>query len=433
MVEYLMFISGGICTTLMIFSFINKSLSKTRKYSLFFISAFTMLLLVSDWLFQKYNGNIREVYYFIGRISKFSVYFQFLLIIFCFNQYLKDLFTNEGKTKDIPLLVKYVDYIIIIGILTLAISQFTGLYYTYDNNTYKRADGFIIAYVFPIMSLMFQMCAILTFKDKIRKQLVIPIFLFTAMPLIAAIAQFYLHQVSLTSITIVSMVILLYCFSIMDTNRMLEDAHEQEVKFLLEKQESIRQMTIQTALTLVEAIDAKDPYTRGHSKRVADYSVMLAKKIGKSKEEIQQIYFIALLHDVGKIGVPDTIINKKGRLTDEEEEIMKEHPLIGEDILSRITTSPELKIGAAYHHERFDGNGYPYKLKGEEIPEIARLIAVADTYDAMASRRSYRDILPQDVVRAEIEKGINTQFDPVYAKLMLEIIDADTDYHLKQQ
>jgi hypothetical protein len=161
--EYLVFVSGGICITLMLFSFINKSLSNRRKYSLFFISAFTLLLLASDWLFKIYNGDSRSLQSFIGRIAKFSVYFQFLLIIFSFNQYLKDLFTNEGKSKQVPQLVKYVDIIIIVGIITLGISQFTGLYYTYENNVYHRADGFIIAYTFPIISLTLQVSAILAF------------------------------------------------------------------------------------------------------------------------------------------------------------------------------------------------------------------------------------------------------------------------------
>ena len=431
--EYLVFVSGGICITLMLFSFINKSLSNRRKYSLFFISAFTLLLLASDWLFKIYNGDSRSLQGFIGRIAKFSVYFQFLLIIFSFNQYLKDLFTNEGKSKQVPQLVKYVDIIIIVGIITLGISQFTGLYYTYENNVYHRADGFIIAYTFPIISLTLQVSAILAFKDKIRKRLVFPLMLFTEMPIFAAFAQFFLHQISLTSITIVAMVILLYCFNITDTNKMLEDAHNKEITFLKEKEETSKRMTIQTALALVEAIDAKDPYTNGHSKRVADYSCMLATKAGKTADEIDKIYFIALLHDVGKIGVPDWIINKTSRLTAEEEETMAKHPLIGEEILSKIYESPELKIGAAYHHERIDGKGYPYGLKGDEIPEIAKLIAVADSYDAMASKRSYRDVLPQHVVREEIVKGKGTQFSPFWADLMIDLIDADTDYEMRQK
>ena len=424
--EYLVFVSGGICITLMLFSFINKSLSNRRKYSLFFISAFTLLLLASDWLFKIYNGDSRSLQGFIGRIAKFSVYFQFLLIIFSFNQYLKDLFTNEGKSKQVPQLVKYVDIIIIVGIITLGISQFTGLYYTYENNVYHRADGFIIAYTFPIISLTLQVSAILAFKDKIRKRLVFPLMLFTEMPIFAAFIQFFMHQVSLTSITIVAMVILLYCFNITDTNNMLDDLHKKEI-------ETSKRITTQTATALAEAIDAKDQYTNGHSKRVADYSVMLAKKAGKAKEEIENIYFIALLHDVGKIGVPDWIINKKERLTEEEEAIMAKHPSIGEEILKQITESPDLAIGAAYHHERYDGNGYPYGLKGEEIPEIARLIAVADSYDAMASKRSYRDVLPQKVVREEIINGTGTQFDPTYAKLMIELIDADKNYDMRQK
>lgn len=121
-----------------------------------------------------------------------------------------------------------------------------------------------------------------------------------------------------------------------------------------------------------------------------------------------------------------------GKLTDEEFEKIKQHPVIGRRILERISSSPKLVVGASYHHERYDGKGYPYGLQREEIPEEARIIAVADSYDAMSSKRSYRDALPQEIVRKEITKGIGTQFDPKFAKIMIEIIDADKDYKLRQ-
>ena len=130
------------------------------------------------------------------------------------------------------------------------------------------------------------------------------------------------------------------------------------------------------------------------------------------------------MHDVGKIGIPGTIINKKGRLTDEEYEIIKTHPEKGGEILSKISLSPNLPIGAKYHHERYDDKGYPEGLKGEEIPEIARIIAVADTYDAMASKRSYRDGLPIEKIKSELKNGLGTQFDPEFAKVMLDLIDS---------
>ena len=139
------------------------------------------------------------------------------------------------------------------------------------------------------------------------------------------------------------------------------------------------------------------------------------------------------MHDVGKIGIPDAIINKEGKLTDEEFAIIKTHPSIGRDILSKIDISPQLSVGASFHHERYDGRGYPFKLKGEEIPELARIIACADAYDAMASKRSYRDVLPKEVIRAEFEKNLGKQFDPEFGRIMIGIIDADINYELREK
>ncbi len=189
----------------------------------------------------------------------------------------------------------------------------------------------------------------------------------------------------------------------------------------------------QTATALVNAIDAKDTYTHGHSSRVAEYSRRLAEMNYKSPAECDEIYYTALLHDVGKIGVPSSIINKAGKLTSEEYAIVKAHPVMGAQILDTISDYPYLSIGAHWHHERYDGKGYPDGLKGEEIPEIARIVSVADAYDAMTSIRSYRDPIPQDKVREEIVKGTGTQFDPKYARLMLHLIDVDTEYEMKER
>ena len=163
------------------------------------------------------------------------------------------------------------------------------------------------------------------------------------------------------------------------------------------------------------------------------YSTQIAREAGKSEEECERVYFAALLHDVGKIGVPDTIINKDGKLTDEEFARIKMHPVYGNQILSSIQQSPTLSIGAHYHHERYDGRGYPVGLKGEDIPDIARIIAVADSYDAMTSKRSYRDPIPQQIVREELVKGFGTQFDPEYAKIMLRLLDRDVEYRMRER
>ncbi|MBR5088572.1 MAG: HD-GYP domain-containing protein [Ruminiclostridium sp.] len=183
---------------------------------------------------------------------------------------------------------------------------------------------------------------------------------------------------------------------------------------------------------LAKAIDAKDEYTNGHSERVAIYSRMIAKKMGLSAEEQKKIYYMGLLHDIGKIGIPGSIINKASKLTEEEFELIRSHPIFGYNILETIQSEPDLAYGARWHHEFYDGSGYPDGKKGDEIPLLVRIIAVADSYDAMTSSRSYRKYLPQEVARGEIEKGIGTQFDPDAAKCMIEIIDSDKHYAFRQ-
>ena len=173
---------------------------------------------------------------------------------------------------------------------------------------------------------------------------------------------------------------------------------------------------------LADAIDAKDTYTNGHSGRVATYAREIAHRYGYSPKREKNIYMMGLLHDIGKIGVPDAIINKPARLTDEEYNLIKEHALMGAKILKNIVEMPSLVTGARFHHERYDGNGYPDHLKEIAIPEEARIIAVADAYDAMSSRRSYRGIMSQEKVREEILKGKGTQFDPNITEIFLDIL-----------
>ena len=212
---------------------------------------------------------------------------------------------------------------------------------------------------------------------------------------------------------------------------------QQEVEIQTRKAEArrrqVERLSEEIMRTLANTIDAKDKYTNGHSVRVATYSQEIAKRCGKSKDEQKRIFYMALLHDIGKIGIPDYIINKDSRLTDEEYFAIKRHPEIGGDILKSIEEMPDIMIGARWHHERYDGRGYPDGLKGEEIPEYARIIGVADAYDAMSSKRSYRGILGQDIVRKEIEKGKGTQFDPYFTDVMLQMIDDDIRYTMREK
>ncbi len=199
------------------------------------------------------------------------------------------------------------------------------------------------------------------------------------------------------------------------------------------KTKEVEGLSLHVVHTLADAIDAKDAYTKGHSGRVAEYSKEIARRAGFPIAYQEEIYMMGLLHDVGKIGVPDAVINKPGKLTDEEFEKIKTHPGRGAKILENIEEMPQLAIGARWHHERFDGREYPDGLAGLDIPEEARIIAVADAYDAMTSNRSYRGLIPQDEVIQELEKGSGTQFDPQFAAIMFEIIKEDVDYRLHEQ
>ena len=192
-------------------------------------------------------------------------------------------------------------------------------------------------------------------------------------------------------------------------------------------------MSIHIIQSLADAIEAKDMYTNGHSDRVAVYSREIARRYGYPDKQVKEIYMMGLLHDVGKIGVPNAIINKPGKLTDEEFAVIKTHPENGYKILSNIKEMPKLANGARWHHERFDGRGYPDGLRGEEIPEEARIIAVADAYDAMTSNRSYREPMSQEIVRAEISKGRGSQFDPKFADIMIQMIDEDKEYTMREK
>jgi len=209
----------------------------------------------------------------------------------------------------------------------------------------------------------------------------------------------------------------------------LKNHLEDEVERKTQEKESLELHVVQT---LAEAIDAKDSYTNGHSGRVAAYSREIARRAGYSVKAQNEIFMMGLLHDVGKIGVPDAVINKPGRLTDEEFAKIKNHPVMGARILKTIREMPKLVTGARWHHERYDGRGYPDGLKGTDIPEEARIIGVADAYDAMTSNRSYRESMPQSKVREQIEGGRGTQFDPRFADIMLQMIDEDTEYRMRE-
>ena len=195
-----------------------------------------------------------------------------------------------------------------------------------------------------------------------------------------------------------------------------------QIKKYKERHERDNEIINESIETFTGFIDAKDPYTNGHSKRVAKYTRLIAKEFGFDGEELDRIYYVALLHDCGKIGVPDNILGKPGKLTEEEFEIIKSHTIRGGEILTHFKSLQDADEGARYHHERFDGTGYPEGKAGADIPFIARIICVADSFDAMNTDRVYRKRLTEERILSELETNKGRQFDPLVADVMLGLL-----------
>lgn len=185
-----------------------------------------------------------------------------------------------------------------------------------------------------------------------------------------------------------------------------------------------RQLMVSSVAAISQMIDEKDRYTSEHSYRVAEYARLIGAHMGFADEELDILYRSALLHDIGKIAVPDAILNKPTRLTDEEFDIMKQHTDWGRKILEGLEFLPQADFGASYHHERFDGKGYPAGLKGGQLPEMVWIISVADALDAMGSDRCYRGHCDRDYIIGEFRKGSGTQFEPAAVQALVELLES---------
>ena len=420
----IMLFMSGICGILAVLTAIPRTLSPKRKSILAMIEVASMFLLLFDRAAYLYRGDLSELGGMMVRFSNGMVYFMQVFIPHLVTRYMYDLFREEGRLGFTPKRLRICEGLFFAGTALVIISQFTGLYYTFDEmNNYQRAPGFVLCYIIPLAMVVLQESVLIQYRDRLDRVLAAAMIISIALPTLMSFVQIFCYGLSLTNITMVFMVIVFFIYALSEMNRSVEQAQRNEIESYKEAERRERIMFEQTSEALVNAIDAKDRYTHGHSARVALYSRKIAERAGYSKEQCGQVYYAALLHDIGKIGIHEDILNKEGKLSDEEFAEIKKHPVYGYQILSGIHQSPYLSIGAHYHHERYDGRGYPDGLSGEEIPEFARIISVADAYDAMTSSRSYREPIPAEKVREELVKGMGTQFDPRFAKIMLEMID----------
>ena len=353
-------------------------------------------------------------------------------------------YVNQSVSRIRSIRVNKICYILLLALLVL--NMFAGFIFSFnEQGEYVHGSLYLLVYIVPFYYIVFTTVVLIKNQSFFKVKQKVSIGAYIIMCLLGPILQMLFFPDVLLSVFTPSIAILIILFSMEtpdyqlliktldeldDLRKNLQIEVKKQTKEAEERREKVERLSEQVILAFAKTIDAKDAYTNGHSERVADYSREIAKRMGMSKQEQQEIYCMGLLHDIGKIGIPNAIINKAGKLTDEEYMIIKKHPEIGAEILTTISELPDISIGAKYHHEKYDGTGYPDKIEGESIPFLARIIGIADAYDAMTSKRSYRDALPQQVVREEIKKGRGTQFDPKCADIMLKIIDEDVEYQM---
>ena len=406
---------------------ITRFLETKRKWILITMEIVAFLLLWFDRLAYVYAGDISSKGYLMVRISNFMVFFLTPCVVFSFNLYIANLLESAKGKKIRSKRLFGVGIASAFGMLMAIIAAATDLYYYFDEtNRYHRGQGFLIAYIIPIICPIIQFAVIRKYREYFSRLIYISLVLYIFVPIFFAILQIFAYGISLVNMSMVLVSVCLYVFTYMDINDEVEHAHEIEIQNMQGQQQRMKRVFDQTAKAFVSAVEKKDDFTEGNAVKVAEYARKVAELVGKNEEECEQIYYTALLHDVGLIGIPDSVIKNEEDPGKWDYEVIRQKPVIGKEILSNITEYPYLSIGAGSSHERYNGTGYPDGLKGEEIPEIARIVAVADAYVTMTSKKRYRAERPAFVAREAFIKGAGAEFDPVFANAMVKIIDEES-------
>lgn len=422
----IMLLLCGACVILALLLAITRFLTKQRKAILILMELIAFFLLWFDRLAYIYAGDPSQIGFVMVRISNFAVFFLTSCVVFGLNLYIKDILRNDLKLEVLPRRHYLSGALSIVGMVLAVVAAFTDLYYYFDaNNTYHRGEGFLIAYIIPVICPILQYTVIRQYKKKFSKPIYISIVLYIFVPIACGILQIFTYGISIVNMSMVAVSISLYIFMYFDLNNKMQHAHEIEIQNLQGEQARMHRLFDQTATAFVTAVEEKDDYAKGNAVRIAEYAKKIALLAGKSEADSEKAYYAALLHDVGLIGVPDEVIKRQTDPVEGDYEEMRKKPLIGAEILSSITEYPYLSLGAHYSHERYNGTGYPEKLKGEEIPEIARIVAVADAYVTMTTKKRYRDARMDFEAREAFVKGMGEAFDPVFSDLMIKIIDSE--------
>ena len=334
--------------------------------------------------------------------------------------------------------------LVILGlyVISLIVNHFTGFYFHFRNGAYEHGGAYFAVNAVSLFYVAEALVVFLVERKRFNIRQMVATISFHALFITTFLLQLFVFPTVLLSDFGVALGALLIFFSIEtpdylklmktlnelnDLKASLENQVLDRTKELDKEKESYEVLTLETLSSLALVVDAKDHYTNGHSFRVAAYAKGMAKKLDFSPQDAEQLYFAGLIHDVGKIGISELILTKPGKLTPEEFEIIKSHSALGGDILKGIKEFKIFEQVARSHHERFDGNGYPDKLKGTEIPFPARIVTICDTFDAMTSDRSYRKALSDQAALRELLDNKGSQFDPTLVDVFIELYNSYPD------
>lgn len=409
-----------------------------KRYKIFLFATITMILL--DIITVITNDYAHNIPHFLNMFLNGLYFLSGAVVAILFLSYCVSVAFGDNKTDSFRKIIT-ISSAIILGLygIALFVNNFTGFFFYFDyTKDFAYSPGPIYLLV-NLLAVLFTLESFVIFvikRDRFNKKQIVSTILFFASFFISFFLQLFAFQKVLLSDFGIAIGALIVFFSIETPDyikliRTLEELNELKASLEIQvknrtqeldlEKKLYEELTLETLSSLAQVIDAKDHYTNGHSFRVAAYAKGIAEELGLGYQECEQIYFAGLIHDVGKIGIKEDILTKPGKLTDEEYKIIKSHSSLGGDILRGIKEFPIFEKVARNHHERYDGTGYPDKLKGEEISLEARIVAIADTFDAMTSDRSYRKALTDEYALMELERNKGTQFDPKLVDIFIKL------------
>ena len=419
-----------LCTASAVMAFlliITRFLPKRRKRILISMEVIATLLLGFDRLSYMYAGNTGSLAYFMVRLSNFIVFFLTSGIVFCFNFYLADLIGSKSAAVWISRRLRLVGIGSVIGMLLAVLTVFTGIYYYFDEmNCYHRGAGFLIAYIIPVICPLIQFSVIHKYRRLFSRFIYTALCFYIFVPITVGIIQIFTYGLSIVNMAVVLVSAFLYIFTYLDINDEVQKSHNIQMELLIDEQKRMKPLFSQAARTFAIAQEKRSEFLKDNAKKTADWALRIAKKCGKPNDVCLEAYNTALYHNAGIGTLPDSLIAKEDGLTKEEEKLIKNLPLVSEEILSNIQAFPYLSKNIRSLRERYDGKGYPDGLKGEAIPEVSRIVAVAEEYVSMTSRNKSRSALPMALVREEFVKESGLKFDPDFSNAMIHLMDIDT-------